>query len=129
MTPAEKGGDGSEGGRSGVRERREKAAAAARTEDFQADEGLFVKLKELRSRLAREAGVPAYIVFSDASLRDMCRKRPQNQGQFLNVAGVGAVKLEKFGALFMAAIREYGGASVAAMDGDAGYHRGTRRPV
>jgi ATP-dependent DNA helicase RecQ len=85
--------------------------AVERGEDFQADEGLFLKLKELRSRWAQEIKAPAYIVFSDASLRDMCRKRPQNPEQFLNVAGVGAVKLEKYGAAFMAAIREYGEAS------------------
>jgi ATP-dependent DNA helicase RecQ len=86
--------------------------AAVQGEDVQADETderLFLKLKELRSRLAQEIKSPAYIVFSDASLRDMCRKRPQSPEQFLNVAGVGAVKLEKYGAAFMAAIREYGG--------------------
>jgi ATP-dependent DNA helicase RecQ len=75
------------------------------------DERLFLKLKELRNRLAREIKVPAYIVFSDASLRDMCRKRPQSPEQFLNVTGVGAVKLEKYGAAFMAAIREFAGSS------------------
>jgi ATP-dependent DNA helicase RecQ len=71
------------------------------------DEELFLKLKEQRSRLAQEAKVPAYIVFSDASLRDMCRKRPQSPEQFLNVAGVGAVKLEKYGALFLGIIRDF----------------------
>jgi ATP-dependent DNA helicase RecQ len=79
-------------------------------ESFQADEtdeALFLKLKELRSRLAQEIKAPAYIVFSDASLRDMCRKRPQSPAQFLNVTGVGAVKLEKYGAAFMAVIREF----------------------
>jgi ATP-dependent DNA helicase RecQ len=72
------------------------------------DEGLFVRLKELRGRLAQEAKVPAYIVFSDASLRDMCRKQPVNGEQFLTVNGVGAVKLEKYGEAFMAVIRDYG---------------------
>jgi ATP-dependent DNA helicase RecQ len=86
--------------------------AAARREDVQADEideALFSRLKELRSRLAQEIKSPAYIVFSDASLRDMCRKRPRTREQFLNVAGVGAVKLEKYGDAFMAVIRDYGG--------------------
>jgi ATP-dependent DNA helicase RecQ len=69
------------------------------------DEGLFMRLKELRGRLAQEAKVPAYIVFSDASLRDMCRKRPCTGEQFLKVNGVGAVKLEKYGEAFMAIIR------------------------
>ncbi|MDR1099051.1 MAG: HRDC domain-containing protein, partial [Treponema sp.] len=71
------------------------------------DEALFLKLKELRGRLSQEAGVPAYIVFSDASLRDMCRKRPQSPEQFLNVAGVGAVKLEKYGDAFLGIIRDF----------------------
>jgi ATP-dependent DNA helicase RecQ len=72
------------------------------------DEALFAKLKDLRTRLSQEAQVPAYIVFSDASLRDMCRKRPLNRGQFLNVSGVGSAKLEKYGDLFIRLIREHG---------------------
>jgi ATP-dependent DNA helicase RecQ len=66
-----------------------------------------LKLKELRSRLAQEIKAPAYIVFSDASLRDMCRRRPQSPEQFLNVAGAGAVKLKKYGAAFMEIIRDF----------------------
>jgi ATP-dependent DNA helicase RecQ len=124
MLPAEKRGVGSEGlgvreklgvrseeRRRGVMElaRGEKVtgAAAVQGEDVPVDEALFLRLKELRGRLAREIKSPAYIVFSDASLRDMCRKRPQSPEQFLNVAGVGAVKLEKYGAAFMAAIRDF----------------------
>jgi ATP-dependent DNA helicase RecQ len=116
MLPADKGMR-SEDARSGTRERvesirvarREKVtgADAVRGEDLPVDEGLFLRLKALRSRLAQEIKAPAYIVFSDASLRDMCRKRPQSPEQFLNIAGVGAVKLEKYGAAFMAAIREF----------------------
>jgi ATP-dependent DNA helicase RecQ len=84
--------------------------AGAGKNGFQEDrigEALFLKLKELRGRLSQEAGVPAYIVFSDASLRDMCRKRPQSPEQFLNVAGVGAVKLEKYGDDFLGIIRNF----------------------
>ncbi|MDR2618215.1 MAG: DNA helicase RecQ [Treponema sp.] len=71
------------------------------------DEALFTRLKGLRKRLALEAGVPAYIVFSDASLRDMCRKKPVHPGAFSAVSGVGAVKLEKYGPPFMELISEY----------------------
>ncbi|MDR1238577.1 MAG: DNA helicase RecQ [Treponema sp.] len=84
---------------------------AVRVEAFRpdgAEEALFLKLKELRSRLAQEAKAPAYIVFSDAALRDMCRKRPLTPDQFLNINGVGAVKLERYGEVFMRLIREYG---------------------
>jgi ATP-dependent DNA helicase RecQ len=72
------------------------------------EEGLFLRLKELRGRLAREANMPAYIIFSDASLQDMCRKKPRTREAFLRVTGVGAIKLEKYGEFFMAAIRDYG---------------------
>jgi ATP-dependent DNA helicase RecQ len=71
--------------------------------------GLLVKLRELRARLAREARVPAYIVFSDASLRDMCRKLPESPEDFLDVSGVGALKMEKYGTAFIEVIREWKG--------------------
>jgi ATP-dependent DNA helicase RecQ len=71
------------------------------------DDLLLAKLKELRRELAQEAHVPAYIVFSDASLRDICRKRPLNREQFLGVSGVGPAKLEKYGDLFTALIRAH----------------------
>lgn len=72
-----------------------------------AEETLFHKLKSLRSRLAAEAGIPAYIIFTDASLRDMCIKLPQTDEEFLSVSGVGRAKLEKYGEEFTAAIKEY----------------------
>ncbi|MDR0376499.1 MAG: DNA helicase RecQ [Spirochaetaceae bacterium] len=68
---------------------------------------LLTKLRELRARLAQKARVPSYIVFSDASLRDMCRKLPETPDQFLEVTGVGAVKMEKYGDAFIGAIREW----------------------
>jgi ATP-dependent DNA helicase RecQ len=72
------------------------------------DDGeLFARLKELRNRLAQEGRVPAYIIFSDASLRDMCRKRPETPEAFLTVLGVGQVKMEKYGAVFTRLIAEY----------------------
>jgi ATP-dependent DNA helicase RecQ len=70
------------------------------------DRGLFEKLKELRRGIAAKEGVPAYIVFSDASLRDMCRKKPASLVQFSAVNGVGAVKLEKYGEMFVKAIKQ-----------------------
>jgi ATP-dependent DNA helicase RecQ len=74
------------------------------------DELLLSKLKELRRELSQEARVPAYIVFSDASLRDMSRKRPLNREQFLEISGVGPAKLEKYGGPFTALIRAHRGA-------------------
>jgi len=71
------------------------------------DENLLDKLKKLRREIAAKESVPAYIVFSDASLRDMCRKKPVSLVQFSGVNGVGSVKLEKYGEIFTNLIREY----------------------
>jgi ATP-dependent DNA helicase RecQ len=71
------------------------------------DEGLFGMLKDLRRQLAAEAGVPAYIIFSDASLRDMCRRAPRTLEAFAEVAGVGEIKLERYGRIFIEGIEEY----------------------
>jgi ATP-dependent DNA helicase RecQ len=71
------------------------------------DEDLLGKLKKLRKEIAAKDSVPAYIVFSDASLRDMCRKKPISLVQFSGINGVGSVKLEKYGEIFTNIIREY----------------------
>ncbi len=71
------------------------------------DETLFAKLRQLRSRLAQEARVPAYIVFTDAALQDMCRVLPTTAEEFLTVSGVGRRKAEKYGEDFCALIREH----------------------
>jgi len=71
------------------------------------DRGLFEALRKLRRQLAGERGLPAYIVFGDAALRDMARKRPSSPSAFLGVHGVGAKKLELYGSRMLEAIREY----------------------
>ncbi len=71
------------------------------------DRGLFEELRRLRHALARERAMPAYIVFGDAALRDMARKRPSTPAAFLNVFGVGERKLQQYGQVMLAAIREY----------------------
>jgi ATP-dependent DNA helicase RecQ len=71
------------------------------------DTELFDMLRELRKTLAAAEGFPAYIVFSDASLRDMCRKRPVSLVQFSTVHGVGAAKMEKYGEPFVEIIKKY----------------------
>jgi ATP-dependent DNA helicase RecQ len=76
-------------------------------ESSEIDESLLDKLKKLRKEIAAKESVPAYIVFSDASLRDMCRKKPVSLVQFSGVNGVGNVKLEKYGEVFTNLIREY----------------------
>ena len=59
---------------------------------------LFARLREWRLTLAREQGVPAYVVFSDATLLAIADARPANRGELAAVAGVGAVKLDRYGA-------------------------------
>jgi len=70
------------------------------------DRDLFERLRGLRREIAEERGVPAYIVFGDATLRDMARHRPRTREQLLEVKGVGQAKLEEFGEAFLACIGE-----------------------
>ncbi|MDR1839576.1 MAG: HRDC domain-containing protein, partial [Treponema sp.] len=70
------------------------------------DNNLLDKLRKLRKEIAAKESVPAYIVFSDASLRDMCRKKPVSLVQFSGVNGVGKIKLEKYGEEFTMLIKE-----------------------
>jgi len=69
--------------------------------------GLFEELRELRKKISNEEGVPAYIVFSDASLKDMELKTPITKAEFLEITGVGEVKNEKYGEIFIKAIKEF----------------------
>ncbi len=62
---------------------------------------LLTKLKELRFKLAQQKHVPAFVIFSDATLVDMCSKMPANAEEFLQVSGVGKVKLEAYGNEFL----------------------------
>ncbi|SDN94650.1 ATP-dependent DNA helicase RecQ [Acetanaerobacterium elongatum] len=71
------------------------------------DEELFSELKRLRTKLAEEAHVPAYIIFTDATLRDMCEKLPTSNDELLAISGVGKVKQERYGWLFINAILKY----------------------
>ncbi len=71
------------------------------------DRGLFDTLRVLRRKLATARGVPAYIVFGDASLRDMARRRPSTLEGFLDVSGVGQAKARQYGDEFVATIAEY----------------------
>ena len=65
---------------------------------------LLDALKALRLRLAKERGVPAYVVFPDRTLIDMVRRRPRTEEEFAEVNGVGAAKLKAFATPFLAAI-------------------------
>ena len=79
-------------------------AASARSDLAEADENLFAALKELRLDLARQRGVPAYVIFSDRTLVDMAGRKPADDIAFAEVFGVGEAKLKDFAEPFMAVI-------------------------
>ena len=68
---------------------------------------LYEVLRTLRGRLARKAGIPAYVVFSNATLADMARKQPRTVSQFRKVSGVGELKASWYAEPFLEAIRTF----------------------
>lgn len=71
------------------------------------DDPLFDQLRTLRMKLAQEAGVPPFVVFSDKTLRDMAARMPITNDEFLEVNGVGLAKLERYGEAFMEEIKNF----------------------
>jgi ATP-dependent DNA helicase RecQ len=72
--------------------------------EIECDEVLFGSLRELRKRLADERGLPAYVIFGDATLREMARRYPATQDAMRGIFGVGERKLQEFGAVFAAVV-------------------------
>ena len=93
--------------------KRPKRAAAAQApavfqgDGAQEDHALMERLRELRKKEATILGVPAYVVFTDASLREMSVKKPRSLPEFLNISGVGSRKAERYGREFIAVIEKY----------------------
>src|SRR6266436_4173879 len=85
------------------------AEKAARSEAgaIECDEALFERLRGLRRKHADERGVPAYIIFSDVSLREMARNYPTNAGEFRRIPGVGEQKFRDFAEAFLSEIKDY----------------------
>ena len=81
--------------------RQAKVARASSYEPPPEDLPLWDALRECRSRLARDAGVPAYVIFHDATLKEMVRLRPASLEELAAVHGVGRKKLESHGATFL----------------------------
>lgn len=88
-------------------EKKAKKARAAVVGWQGVDEGLFEELRKLRRRLAEEKHVPAFVVFSDATLRDMARLKPTTTEDFIEVNGVGEKKCEQYAQVFLQAIARY----------------------
>ncbi|MDU1413250.1 MAG: DNA helicase RecQ [Clostridium sp.] len=68
---------------------------------------LFEVLRKLRYNLAKEAGIPPYIIFGDGTLKEMSTKIPKNKEEFLEISGVGEVKYERYGEKFKETILDY----------------------
>jgi ATP-dependent DNA helicase RecQ len=62
---------------------------------------VYDKLRELRTQIASQKGIPPYIVFSDKTLKDLSNKQPQNKVEMLAVHGIGEVKFERYGEVFL----------------------------
>jgi len=71
------------------------------------DDPLLLDLKALRTRLAKEEGVPAYVIFSDRSLIDMTVKRPTSVRAFREIHGVGQAKLDRYAGAFLAVVKAH----------------------
>lgn len=85
--------------------RRRRGAVQAAEEP--ADEGLLEHLKEVRRRLAQTMSVPAYVIFTDRTLRDMSVKKPRTMDELMDVSGVGLSKQRSYGRDFLKAVNEY----------------------
>ncbi|MEN1926033.1 DNA helicase RecQ [Luteimonas qiangzhengi] len=94
------------------RRERERARAvrtpAAAIELADTDMPLFETLRELRARLAREQGVPAYVIFHDSTLREIAASRPASETELAGVGGIGAGKLERYGEEVLETVRLHG---------------------
>src|SRR5205823_12095665 len=79
----------------------------ARAGAIECDEMLFKQLRVLRRKLADERDVPAYVIFSDVSLRQMARNYPTTASEFRRIPGVGEQKLKDLAEPFLSAINNY----------------------
>ena len=93
--------------RAAAGEGQEPARAGPGAASFGGDPELFDRLREVRTRLARERGVPPYVIFHDTTLRQMAERRPQTIDDLHDIYGVGVKKAADFGDAFLDAIRLY----------------------
>jgi ATP-dependent DNA helicase RecQ len=87
------------------RSKPEASAADSGAEDTPAEEALFERLRSLRKKLADHSGVPPYVIFHDATLREMVRRAPASLEEFAAIPGVGQAKLARYGQMFTDEIR------------------------
>lgn len=90
-----------------VLQTKEKSKAARVPAKSNQEDALFDELKRIRRQFSVEEEVPAYVIFSDTTLREMAKYRPVTYRDMLTITGVGEHKLEKYGKTFMATIDEF----------------------
>ena len=83
------------------------------------DDKLFIHLKKVRLDLSRKRNIPPFIIFSDASLKEMATIKPKNKEEFLRVKGVGDKKLIQYGDTFIKEIKEFWVNKIYAKNGQA----------
>jgi ATP-dependent DNA helicase RecQ len=81
--------------------------AARKPDDIERDQALFELLRQKRKQLADAANVPPYVIFSDRTLIEMAAYYPMSEASLLKINGVGRVKLERYGEIFMGVIQAY----------------------
>jgi ATP-dependent DNA helicase RecQ len=97
---------------------RRKARSAKTADVAQTDEPLWEALRECRRQLAAEHNVPPYVIFHDATLRQMAAERPADRAALLGITGVGQAKLERYGERFLEVLRTH----AAGPNGAAAMH-------
>ncbi len=70
------------------------------------DEAAFSRLRRLRKQLADSQGLPPYVIFHDATLREMAARRPRTLSQLADIRGIGEAKLQRYGEQFIAVLHE-----------------------
>ena len=88
-------------------EKKAKPKRAARVTEFEVDEPLFERLRKLRSAMAKEQGVPAYVIFPNKTLEELSAVKPVDEISFSLINGVGRQKLEKYAEAFIGEIKGY----------------------
>jgi ATP-dependent DNA helicase RecQ len=87
---------------------RERGSSPAAAEVAELDLPLFQALRQLRAQLAKEQNVPAYVIFHDATLRNIAQQRPADLRALARVGGVGGSKLERYGPALLEVVRQAG---------------------
>ena len=87
--------------------KKDKVAEAPKVSSINQEEELFNRLRTVRRQYALEEDVPAYVIFSDATLQQMAKEKPLTSAEMLEISGVGEYKFDKYGQVFLDTISNY----------------------